>query len=336
MANHQPPTTRSSDSLEQRKSDHLQLAEAAAASLPSDERFDYEPLLGIHPEHSELKEQKFLGKVMKAPLWISSMTGGTLQARPVNKLLAKVCGQYGLGMGLGSCRILLENEKQYFEDFNLRPILGDDRLLYANLGIAQVAQELNQNKVEKIIELMKKLEVDGLVVHINPLQEYFQNGGDSLSRTPLESLTRFLDIFPFPVIVKEVGQGMGPRSLEKLFELPIAGFELAAYGGTNFTKLENIRSGHGENEFSRVGHDALAMIKKINQINKKIDIIISGGVNQFLDGYYLQKLCRNNSVIGQASQILKYAVSGEKELEQYIEEFISLYKLSENYLRLRN
>ena len=37
------------------------------------------------------------------------------------------------------------------------------------------------------------------------------------------------------VIVKEVGQGMGPESIKRLLDLPIEAVEFGALGGTNFT-----------------------------------------------------------------------------------------------------
>ena len=73
---------------------------------------------------------------MNAPLWVSSMTGGTKEAGTINRNLARVCGQFGLGMGLGSCRIILHDD-EYLSDFRLRKEMGDFPL-YANLGVAQI------------------------------------------------------------------------------------------------------------------------------------------------------------------------------------------------------
>ena len=50
------------------------------------------------------------------------------------------------------------------------------------------------------------------------------------------------------VIVKEVGQGMGPQSLKALYSLPIQAIDFAAGGGTNFAKLEIFRSNENDCE----------------------------------------------------------------------------------------
>ena len=78
--------------MSDRKKDHIDLAFKARTTLETiDSRFDYEPILGGHP--SELLQPfEFLGKTMQAPIWISSMTGGTGPARHINQNLAMAMG----------------------------------------------------------------------------------------------------------------------------------------------------------------------------------------------------------------------------------------------------
>ena len=38
------------------------------------------------------------------------MTGGTQNAKRINENIARVCKDFGMGMGLGSCRVLLKND----------------------------------------------------------------------------------------------------------------------------------------------------------------------------------------------------------------------------------
>jgi len=160
---------------ETRKRDHIEMATNAQTSgAIVDSRFFYEPLLSAHPtQNNSSLETTFFGKNLGAPFWISSMTGGVGEARVINQNLARVAREFKLGMGLGSCRVLLESD-QYFEDFNLRPILGDDLPFFANLGIAQLEKLVLQNEIKKIANLVERLEADGLIIHVNPLQEWFQ------------------------------------------------------------------------------------------------------------------------------------------------------------------
>jgi len=137
---------------ESRKSDHIELAfQSQVNAIDVDNRFYYEPILSAHPKGSQ--PISFLGKTLSAPIWVSSMTGGTELAKKINQNLAKACAAFGMGMGLGSCRALLDSN-DHLEDFNVRSIIGDDLPLYANIGIAQLSQLIAQKKLYQINDLL--------------------------------------------------------------------------------------------------------------------------------------------------------------------------------------
>lgn len=329
-----------------RKKDHIDLAfESKVAAPELDQRFYYEPLLSAHPRPGSWPAFSFLGKTQRTPLWISSMTGGTEKAGFINKNLAKVCNKFGFGMGLGSCRIILE-DATYFEDFNLRPVLGDEVPFYANLGIAQVEYLLAENKVHLIRQLLQKLDADGLIVHVNPVQEWLQPEGDHISKAPLETLTQLLEVLDAKIIVKEVGQGFGPESLQALLQLPLAAIELAGNGGTNFAKLELLRStGIRKESFANIpqlGHTAAEMVDWCNQAVAVAStplpctqLILSGGIQDFLDGYYLLRKSHLGAVYGQASAMLRHAQQGYESLEEYVALQVRGLEFAQAFLQIR-
>jgi isopentenyl-diphosphate delta-isomerase len=332
------------DQLENRKKDHINLAfESQTDFSRLDSRFHYEPLLNAHPTRG-IKPFFFLGKEHKIPLWVSSMTGGTKMAGIINRNLASACNEFGMGMGLGSCRIILDDDR-YFEDFNMRGIIGDGLPLWANLGIAQVEELVHRKQVSKATRLIERLRADGLIVHVNPMQEWFQPEGDILSFSPLDTLKSLLDQADFPVIVKEVGQGMGPDSLRELLRLPLQAIEFGAFGGTNFARVELLRDDSSSRAIfeplSRVGEDALSMIHYINQIVSEEEpvcreLIISGGIKTFLDGYYLMKKSTLPSVYGMASTFLKYAREDYSQLRDFVQSQVSGLEMAEAYLSIRD
>jgi isopentenyl-diphosphate delta-isomerase len=336
----------SGSAISDRKQDHIDLAfKADMANKGPDDRFFYEPMLSGHPSHDLDLSINFLGKTLSAPIWVSSMTGGTEKAFEINRRLATACAKFGLGMGLGSCRPLLDS-KARLRDFDVRAILGPDLPLYANLGIAQLESLRNNGGLDKIMQLVEMLDADGLIVHINPLQEWLQPEGDVIHDSPLDTLLWLIDIFHKPIVLKEVGQGMGPESIRAILTLPVAAFEMAAHGGTNFSKLELLRSTNQVREMyepvATIGHNIEEMVSWINSLllfsEEEIqcrEFIISGGIKDFLDGYYWKEKLRATSVYGQASGFLKYAAESQEALDGYVMSQIRGLQLANTFLKVK-
>lgn len=329
-----------------RKKDHIELAFQSQIDTESlDNRFYYEPIFAAHPSDNSLQPLEFLGKTLRAPLWVSSMTGGTQLARTINHNLARACREFGMGMGLGSCRSLL-NSDETLPDFNVRAIMGDDLPLYANLGIAQLEQIAQKNDWNTVRDLLDKLSADGLIIHVNPLQEWLQPEGDRFEKPPLQTIERTLEHIQAPIIVKEVGQGFGPQSLRALLRLPLAAVDFAANGGTNFSQVELLRSDAPKREvfaaLARVGHSAAEMLEFVQTIADEPfsgiqcrQLILSGGVRDFLDGYYLIQKSPFPSVYGQASGFLRHARGSYDDMHRYVENQIKGLSLAFALLQVR-
>jgi isopentenyl-diphosphate delta-isomerase len=225
-------------------------------------------------------------------------------------------------------------------------MIGPDLPLYANLGIAQLEESLREKSTDQIEALLSDLRVDGLIIHVNPLQEWVQPEGDRISRAPIETIREFLETVQTRVIVKEVGQGMGPESLRALMQLPIQAIEFAAHGGTNFTKLELLRAsdeaGEAYAQMALVGHSAEEMVRFVNTAIQDLggnincrEIIISGGLSGFLDGHYLMNQLNLPSVYGHASRFLKYAKEDYESLRRFARMQVEGLKLAQSCLKVR-
>ena len=330
---------------ESRKSDHITLA-FQSRTVTTDSRFDYEPMLAPHPQKGVNEPFSFLGKTMNAPLWVSSMTGGTEKARIINHNLARACGEFGMGMGLGSCRQLLYSD-EFFADFNIRPLMGDAVPMFANLGVAQLEHLLAKKEWHRVDTMIEKLRADGLIIHVNPLQEWLQPEGDRFERSPIDLIQEILTLAKYPIIVKEVGQGFGKKSIETLLRLPIAALDFAAAGGTNFAKLELLRSSPEQQAIfealALVGHTATEMVEMTNEILQKVpkseircsQIIVSGGIRHFLDGYYCMEKLQLPSIYGQASGFLEHAQGSYEQLQSYVTAQIEGLAVAKAFLRVR-
>lgn len=328
---------------ESRKSDHIKLAfESVPTSHTDLGNSYYEPLFSAHPKIDNCAKS-FLNYQFAMPLWVSSMTGGTQKALTINQNLAKACGEFKIGMGLGSCRPLLESNER-FSDFNMRKLMGDSPL-FTNFGIAQIEDLIDANKLDKISEITKSLEANGLIIHVNPLQEWAQPEGDIFRYPPVETISRVLELIDMPVIVKEVGQGFGPKSLDALIKMPLSAIEFAAYGGTNFTILEHarlnssnsVKTGH-KAQFGNIGHTAQQMISWVNSslLDKDAvcrEFIISGGVKDPISAQTLMNELKANSVIGMASGLLKHATEDYDQLQTYLTELRDCFNLANAYIK---
>ncbi|WP_246469224.1 type 2 isopentenyl-diphosphate Delta-isomerase [Cohnella nanjingensis] len=179
----------------------------------------------------------FLGRPLKAPLLVSSMTGGTPEAGRINRRLAAAAQRRGWAMGLGSARAALEDPSSA-DSFRVRDAAPDIPLL-ANLGAVQLNLGYGPDECRRMMELT---EADGLVLHLNGLQEVFQPEGDTDFSGLLDRIAALCARLERPVGVKEVGWGIDGETARKLFEAGVAFVDVAGAGGTSWSEVEKRRS----------------------------------------------------------------------------------------------
>src|SRR5512147_2089551 len=115
----------------------------------------------------------FLGKRLRAPILISSMTGGFDLARKVNRNLAAAAQELGIAMGVGSQRVAIE-EPSVADSFQVRDV-APDILLLGNLGAVQLNYGYGIDQCQRAVEMIG---ADGLIMHLNVLQEAVQPEGN--------------------------------------------------------------------------------------------------------------------------------------------------------------
>lgn len=225
----------------------------------------------------------FLGKPMGAPFLISSMTGGTQQAKTINFRLAEVAQQYKLAMGVGSQRVAVENP-QVEDTFAVRSH-APDILLFANLGAVQLNYSYG---VEQCLRIIDGLEADALILHLNPLQECIQFNGDTNFRGLLDKINILCSKVPVPIIVKEVGNGISAAMAQKLMDAGVRAIDVAGAGGTSWAKVESERASNQHQRqlgltFADWGLPTAECITSIRSIAPEIPLIASGGLRNGLD-----------------------------------------------------
>jgi isopentenyl-diphosphate delta-isomerase len=263
----------------------------------------------------------FLGKSLKAPILISSMTGGTELAHLVNTRLAMVAQRYGLAMGVGSQRIALE-QPELAPTFAVRS-LAPDILLLANLGAVQLNYGCGLEDCLKLVEL---LEADALILHLNPLQEWVQSGGDSNFKGLLAKIQQICAQLPVPVIAKEVGNGISSMMAQRLIEAGVAAIDVAGAGGTSWAKVESQRAKdpkqrHLGQVFADWGLPTAECITAIRTLNSTIPLIASGGLKNGLD--LAKSIALGADLGGLARPFLVAAIESEAAVDELVKFLIA-------------
>ena len=225
----------------------------------------------------------FLGKSLGAPLLISSMTGGTEQAKTINFRLAEVAQHYKLAMGVGSQRVAVENP-QLADTFAVRSH-APDILLFANLGAVQLNYSYGLDECLRVIDLCQ---ADALILHLNPLQECIQPKGDTNFRGLIDKINILCNKLPVPVIVKEVGNGISAAIAQKLLDAGVTAIDVAGAGGTSWAKVESERALNAQQRrlgltFADWGLPTAECITSIRAFAPEIPLIASGGLRNGLD-----------------------------------------------------
>ncbi|TRU24577.1 MAG: type 2 isopentenyl-diphosphate Delta-isomerase [Microcystis aeruginosa Ma_QC_B_20070730_S2] len=312
--------------IENRKSEHLRVCieeDVEFQQLTSDlEKYRFTHCCLPELDRSDIElGTTFLGKSLKAPILISSMTGGTELAHLVNTRLATVAQRYGLAMGVGSQRIALE-QPELAPTFAVRS-LAPDILLLANLGAVQLNYGCGLEDCLKLVEL---LEADALILHLNPLQEWVQSGGDSNFKGLLAKIQQICAQLPVPVIAKEVGNGISAVMAKQLIEAGVAAIDVAGAGGTSWAKVESQRAKdnrqrHLGQVFADWGLPTAECITAIRTLNSTIPLIASGGLKNGLD--IAKSIALGADLGGLARPFLVAAIESEAAVDELVKFLIA-------------
>jgi isopentenyl-diphosphate delta-isomerase len=205
------------------------------------------------------------------------MTGGSPRAATVNARLAAAAVEHGLGMALGSGRALLA-------DPSLTPTYVPGprpSLLLANLGAVQLRLGVTPADAERLVDL---LGADGLVLHLNPVQEAIQPEGDTTFGGLLEAIERVVTrLRPRPVVAKEVGFGLAPAEVVALLEAGVAAVDVAGAGGTNWALVEGQRDDRARDvaaAFGDWGWPTARLLPMVAPLTRSagVPLVASGGV----------------------------------------------------------
>jgi len=314
--------------IKERKIDHIRIClskNVEAKNITTgfeDVFFIHRALPEISMDDIDLATDVF-GYRFSAPIMISSITGGTDEALKINASIAEAVEELGLGMGVGSQRVALENpsvERTYAIVRKKAP----NAFIAANIGAPQIIRDYKVKDLERIIDM---IEADALIIHLNPLQEAIQPEGETFYHGALEKISRIVEGLSVPMIVKEAGSGVSAEDARRLEKAGIAGIDVAGAGGTSWAAVEFYRARKRGNHLTeKTGEEfwdwgiptAVSIVEVVQSVN--IPVIASGGIRSGLD--IAKAIGLGADLAGFALPILEPATKGAEEVKKKLEMFI--------------
>ncbi len=291
-------------------------------------RFVHQALPEIDLAEIDLSRQLF-GRRIKAPILISSMTGGAEWAARINRTLALAAQQWGLPMGVGSQRAALENEELAYS-YAIRQFAPDVPLL-ANLGAVQLNYGYGVDHCRRAVEMLR---ADALILHLNALQEAVQPAGNTNFKgllSKIEEVCTGLARDGVPVIAKEVGNGLSSEVLLRLKSAGVSGVDVAGSGGTSWSQVESYRAGQPVEQrvaaaFAGWGISTAQSVRWARQADSTWLVVGSGGLRNGIE--VAKVLALGADLAGLAWPFLKAADESVEAVEQVIDQLIRELRVS--------
>ncbi|MBS9337897.1 type 2 isopentenyl-diphosphate Delta-isomerase [Fructobacillus parabroussonetiae] len=218
---------------------------------------------------------ELFGQHFDWPFYIEAMTGGSEATRRVNEDLAKVSARTGIAMAVGSQSVAIKDPAQA-DSFRVVREQNPEGFLIANLGA--------DHPIENVRAAIEMIDANAIELHVNVGQEIAMAEGDR-SFYWLDNLKKIVAESPVPVIIKEVGFGMGPALLSQLAELKPAAINLGGANGTSFAQIEQARDRHNDNpmDLSSYGLTTVESLLAAENAGIKTPIIATGGIRSVKD-----------------------------------------------------
>ena len=266
------------------------------------------------------------GRRLRAPVLISSMTGGAPEAREINRVLASVAQEDGLAMGLGSGRALLEHP-DVLPTFDVRAI-APDALLFANLGAVQLNRGYGAEECSRIVALLR---ADALILHLNPLQEALQPEGDTTFHALLSKIAAVCKAADFPIVVKEVGWGLSSDVVSALFDAGVSAVDVAGAGGTSWSEVERYRLSEPwrarvAGAFASWGIPTAETLIAARVAAPSRTIFASGGIRDGID--VAKAIALGADLVGIAAPFLQAAAQGNAAAAECAREIVETLRIA--------
>ncbi|MGM0874012.1 MAG: type 2 isopentenyl-diphosphate Delta-isomerase [Bacillota bacterium] len=294
----------------QRKIEHIQHALSTGQQRTSgfdDITFVHQSLPNMSVAKIDLTSK--VGElILSSPIFINAMTGGGGEdTLIINEALSKAASEANIAVAVGSQMSAIKDESER-PSYEIMRKVNRDGIIFGNLG-----SEATVDQAKIAIDM---IEANALQIHLNVVQELVMPEGDrdfTDALTRIEQIVKGVDV---PVIVKEVGFGMNREVAAKLNEVGVTAVDIGGFGGTNFSKIENMRRQNMLKFFDQWGISTTASIAEVSSMDENITVIGTGGIQGSLD--IAKSIALGASAVGVAGYLLKIFI--EKGYDRLVQE----------------
>ena len=315
----------------QRKRDHIGIVLSGAAQHDRPAGFDdfgfvHNALPEIDCDAVDLGT-KFLGHALKLPYLASSMTGGPAISETINAAIAESAEELGFAIAVGSQRIALTTNDSHGIDASLRK-RAPSVPIFANLGAVQFVHGMGVDDAKRAVEMIG---ANALILHLNPLQEALQEGGDRDWRGVRRAIEQIAKSLSVPVIAKEVGSGISVRVAKSLIASGVTAIDMAGAGGTSWAAVEGQRASDDQAQslgeiFRNWGIPTARGIADLRTAFPDLPLIASGGIRHGLDGAKAIRL--GADLVGQAAALLSPATQGTDAVITHVKNWAEALRIA--------
>ena len=319
------------EEVKQRKAEHVSVALQRDVAVPQPS--SWQDIRLIHQALPEVDldavdtSVAFLSKTLRAPIFISSMTGGHPDVAIINARLAQAAEEFGLAMGVGSQRAGIVSP-DLAGTYGVVRERAPNAFLIANIGAPQLIEQPRHPafQVEDAWHAAEMIGANALAVHMNFAQEAVQPEGDRRAvgcRAALRALTREIGL---PVIAKETGAGVCREQALILRDCGVSAIDVGGAGGSSMAVMETYRAlSHGDDRSANLGQvfsdwGIPTPVAVVEAGVAGLPLISTGGVRTGLDA--ARALALGATLVGMAFPFLKAASESYEAVQAFVRQFV--------------
>jgi isopentenyl-diphosphate delta-isomerase len=326
-----------SDEVKQRKIEHVSIALGQDVSAPqranwNDIQFVHQALPEVNLDEIETSVT-FLGRTLRYPIFISSLTGGHPDVTAINRNLARAAEHYGLALGVGSQRAAIVNP-ELGASYAVTREYAPHAFLIANIGAPQLIEQARHPAftAQDAQQAIAMIGANALAIHMNSLQEAAQPEGDRRARGEAAALKALTAQLAVPVIAKETGAGVCREQALLLRSCGVSAIDVGGAGGSSMSAMEAARSeSRGDERTRNIGllYRDWGIATPICVVEAGIaglPLIATGGVRNGLD--IARALALGGTLAGMGFPFLKAASEGHEQVCALLETVIAELKVA--------